>query len=303
MLSVTTPAPTRRLTRLEHVTGEIGAAEAATIARLIDDASAAVENYCGGVPFARELVVESVPGFGSLHLGLSRTPLAAVDSVLFDSEVVTDYVIDDRDEGTLYRQAGWYWTAQVALGLAGRQRWPGRGSPQPQAEEPRFTVTYPGGYILPEQNREAVATVSVDGPDDSFNDSAVLFPALLRAGDVVAASGFNNAANNGRFIVTGTPTAGKIQVAATLTTETAAASRSITFEPPMGCRPFLDVEKACIEAVKAWWFQRGQNPNVVEKQVGSLRIRQGEGAGPDYQGLPAVCVGLLRPWRHRGRAA
>lgn len=308
MLSVTTPAPTRRLTRLEHVTGEIGSADAATIARLIDHASAAIENYCGGLPFARELVVESVPGYGGLELGLSRTPITVVDSVLFDSEVVTDYVIGNRDEGMLYRQAGWSWTDQVALGLAGRQRWPGRGSPLPRGEEPRFAVTYLGGYIVPEQNREGVATVSVDGADDSFNDTAALFPSLLRAGDVVVASGFGVSANNGRFVVAGVPTASKIPVSAALATESASVGRTLTFEPPGGCRPFLDVEKACIETVKAWWFERASNPNVTEKQVGGLRISHGGGpAAPslrvDYQGLPAICVGLLRPWIHRGRAA
>jgi len=292
-LSVVTPAPTRRLTRKEHVTAEIGVADPILLDRLIDAASAAIENLCG-VVFARESVTELVPGFGDTRLQLQRRPIVAVTAVVFDGEVITDYSIDDREEGTLYRRAGWAWTAQVAPGLTGPQRWPGFGSPLPNSEEARFSVSHVSGYILPEQDLESVRTVSAALADNSFNDLANGFPALLKAGDLIEVAGFQLAPNNGRFLVTGTPTASKIQVSATLATEPVGEFLThLKFRAHADCRRrFDDVEKACIETVKSWWLERAKDPGVAEKQVGSLRIRYGDVALP----VPAICVGLLRPW-------
>ncbi len=295
-LTVTTPAQARRLTRREHVTAEVGSADPALLDRLIDAATSAIESYCHR-RFGREAVSELVPGWDALELQLSRTPLIAVTSVLFDTEPITDWSIESRDEGTLYRRLGWGWTTQRDAGLTGRQRWPGFGAPLPRREEPRFTVSYVGGHILPEQNLEGVTSrITVSAVDDSFNDSGNGFPALLRAGDVVVTSGFTAPEDNGRFLVTGTPTPSKIQVSASLATETPAGPITVSFEPPAECRPLGDVEKACIEAVKAWYLTRSQASSVVERQVGGLRVRYSETDDALMLGLPPICVGLLRPW-------
>ena len=169
------------------------------------------------------------------------------------------------------------------------------GTPLPRQEEPQFSVSYTAGYILPEQSR-CCGTVSALATDSSFNDSASGFPALLTAGDVVVTSGFTEGANSGRHIVTGTPTTSKIVVTSTLTDETAGANKRVRFDPPAHCKPFADVERACIEAVKAGYLQRRDDPSIIEKQAGPMRLRYSESGDVQALGLPAVCVGLLRPW-------
>jgi len=303
-LTVTTAAASRRLARLGHVKAELGIADTsqdALLRRQIDDASAAIEAYCRRA-FAREALTETLAGWDATELQLGRTPLVAVTSVLLDSEPVLDFSIESRDEAALYRRAGWAWTAQRSAGLTGRQRWPGFGAPLPRSEEPRFSVSYVAGYILPEQWLEDDTTVSVDAGDDSFN-AAGKFPTLLQAGDVLVASGFAQPANNGRFVVTGTPTSLKVQVSAALTTEAAGASATIRFDPPGECRGIADLERACVQTVKRLYHGRAQDPDVVEKQVGQLRIRRGESDTALTLPLPAEVVGLLRPWVRGARAA
>lgn len=294
-LTVTTPAPTVLLTTRARVAQEIevSVSDQAIVDRLIRDVSAAIVRWCHR-PFHREAVTETLPGYGDLHLQLSRTPIAAVSQVLFESSSITDYSIESPMEGTLYRAIGWAWTAQFAPGLSGRQRWPGFGAAMPRSEEPDFSVAYTGGYILPPQNHVAATTISVDDADDSFNDSASGFPSLLKAGDMIETSGFAAAANNGRFIVTGTPTTAKVVVSASLTTAVAGASVNVSYPEPTGLP--LDVEKAAVEAVKTWFQAREDDSRVVEKQLGPARVRfQEDLAGS--MGLPPLCVGLLRPWR------
>ncbi len=295
-ISVTTVAVSRRLTRKEHVQREIPGADGAVLDALIDGASAAIETYCNR-PFGREALVETLPGYGSPDLQLARTPVVAVSGVQRDLDVITDFSIESRDEGVLYRRVGWSWEVQAIAGFAGRQRFPGFGVPLPGTEDPRISVTYVAGYVLPEQFAEA-GTVSVSAVDNSFNDSASGFPALLKAGDLLVAAGFQNAANNGRFLVTGTPTTAKIVVSspAPLVTETPFSGKTVSFEPPADCRPFASVERAAIEAVKSWYQRRGEDPDVVEKHVGDLGMRWSGSEEVSLLPLPAVCIGLLRPW-------
>ena len=181
-------------------------------------------------------------------------------------------------------------------GLTGNQRWPGFGQPIPGSEEPRFGVTYVAGYILPPQFLESVTTVSAAAADNSFNDSANGFPALLQAGDVLVASGFTAAANNGRFKVTGTPTTGKVQVAGTLVLEAPGAARTITFEPPAECDPIDDLEKAAIETVKAWYLDRAKPANTKRERVGDLDMEWSDPSSAAW-GLPANVIGLLRQYQ------
>lgn len=274
----------------------------ADIERIIRSASAAIVSYCGR-PFGREVLTETLPGYGDIHLQLTRTPIVAVSSVIVDSAIYTDYSIADADVGTLYRRGGWGWTVQtyaglgsLAFGAAQDMRLFALGTPLPRQEEPAVTVGYTAGYVLPPQFRFDVDTISASSLDNSFNDFASRLP-LLTAGDVVEALGFSTAGNNGRFLVTGTPTTSKVVVSATLTTEAAAAGRTLIFHPPAQCRPFDDVERACFEAVKSWYTGRGRDSSIVERQAASTRVRFSEQETARLLGLPAACVGLLRAWR------
>jgi len=296
-LTVSTPASTRRLTRAQTVIDDLGTGDVQAIERLIDQASAAIVRHCRR-EFGRAGVVELLPGNDLLEIQLSRTPIARVTIVSSDGSVVTDYTIGDREEGTLYRRDGWAWTAQRIPGLSGRQKFPGFGQALPYREEPLISVSYEGGYILPSQSLVNVTTLSVDASDNSFNDSANGFPPLLTAGDVVVASGFDDASNNGRFLVTGTPTRAKLIVTTNLTAAEAAApakARTIAFDPPDECRSIDDLEKACIETVKDYFLSKGGRP-LVSRQVGSISEQFQGGIELATIALPPLAAALLKPY-------
>lgn len=294
-LSVTTIAASKRLTAVSVVEGLIGGtSDDSLLGELIDQASDAIVAYCRR-PFAREVYSERLPGYGGIRLQLARTPVVAVSSVLDqDDNIITDYSIDDATRGWLYRRPGWAWAVQAYAGLGAGGRFMDFGAPLPNQEEPHYTVAYTAGYVMPAANRIDATTLSAAAADNSFNDSANLFASALRAGDTIEASGFTAAANNGRFTVV-SAAAGKIVVSGgTLVDEAAGSARTLKLQNLP-----KDVEKACVEAVKAWYFERAQSANVVEKQVGSLRIRNSEGGSTVFtvfNPLPAVCVGLLQPW-------
>jgi hypothetical protein len=304
-LSITTLAPTLLLTSVDRVRAAglvFPTADEAEIERLIREASAAIGSYCNRT-FARESLTETCPGYGDIHLALSRTPVIAVTAVTADGNVITDYSIADKDQGLLYRRGGWGWTVQSYIGLGGPggqfqdSRLFSLGTPLPRQEEPQMSVDYTGGYILPSQWRFNVDTLSAAAGDSSFNDSAGRFPASIKAGDVVEAIGWSGAGNNGRHLVSGTPTASKILTTSTLTTEAAAAGRTLLFQPPPDCRPFDEVERAAFETVKSWYQGRARDSAVVERQAASTRVRFGETENARLLGLPVACIGLLRAWR------
>lgn len=294
-ITVSTPASTRRLTRAQTVIDEMGQGDLQLVERLIDQASAAIVRHCRR-EFARAGVIESQLGNDLLEIQVSRTPISRVILVSFDGIPVTDYTIGDREEGTLYRRAGWEWTAQRVSGLSGHQRFPGFGQALAGREEPLISVSYQGGYILASQSLANVTTLTVDATDNSFNDAASGFPSLLTAGDVLVATGFAVASNNGRFLIQGTPTSGKIVVTADLTAEETATpqrARTITFDPPDECRSIYDVEKACIETVKDYFTSRGGRP-LVARQVGSTSEQYQTGIELAQSPLPPLAAALLR---------
>ncbi len=304
-LSITTIAPTLLLTSVDRVRAAglvFPISDNGEVERLAREASAAIGSYCNRT-FARESLTETCPGYGDIHLALTRRPVIAVTAVTADGTVITDYAIANKDQGLLYRRGGWGWTVQSYIGLGGPggrfqdSRLFSLGTPLPRQEEPQMSVDYTGGYVLPSQWRFNVATLSVDAGDDSFNDSAAAFPPSIKAGDVVETIGFSGAGNNGRHLVAGTPTASKIVTTSALTTEAAAAGRSLLFQPPPDCRPFDEVERAAFETIKSWYQGRARDSAVVERQAASTRVRFSETENARLLGLPVACIGLLRAWR------
>ncbi len=308
-ISVTTIARTTLLSSVARVRAALGSSiptsADAVLEQLIRDASSAIVSYCHR-GFARESLTETCPGYGGIHLGLARTPVISVSGVTVDGNIITDYSIADRDLGTLYRQGGWGWTVQLYAGLsAGGGRFADgllfdAGTPLPGRDEPAASVDYVAGYILASQHRTDISTLSADSTDNSFNDSASGFPVALKAGDIVEAIGFSNAANIGRHKVSGTPTAAKVIVTSTLTSEAAATGRSVLFHPPAECRPFDDVERALFEVVKSWYLGRGRDASVVERQIASTRVRFSETENARLLGIPPSAAGLLVPWIRTG---
>ncbi len=124
------------------------------IEQLINEASAAIETFCGRELTYNAAVSEQVAPMGGPKLLVSRTPLLSIASItlLFgDSSVVVDpadYAIDDGDIGTIYRRFGWPWSAQLQEGLNFDR------DQQPGTERRTCTVVYAGGYVTEEQSTD-----------------------------------------------------------------------------------------------------------------------------------------------------
>lgn len=283
---LTTPARVR-----VELTG-IPTSDDAFLDRLCASASAAIHSYCNraAAPFYRQSYTEVIGAYGDTHLMLRATPLVVVTAVLQDGSVLTDYSIEDALAGLLYRQNQFFWSAQRNAGLSGRQTFPMFGSPIPLSEELRFSVSYIGGWLVPDQDLASRDTVSVAASDHSFNDSAAGFPALLQAGDVVVNSAFNSALNNGGFTVTGTPTRSKFTVAEAVVDESAGALANLTFSNLPA-----DLEQAAIQTVKAWYLDREKAPHSRRERVGDYDLEYTDPVGITTA-LPVTAVGFLRSY-------
>ncbi len=143
MLEVLTPATNRKLAQVTTIKAELGITDTSQdvlLGLLIDQVSEVIVDYCGR-PFAKEVYKETVAGYGSNRLLLSRTPIVSVTSVVADSEVIVDYSIENPETGILYRKTGWRWTPPIGWNIT--------GYPMPDQEELLFAVTYTAGYVLP----------------------------------------------------------------------------------------------------------------------------------------------------------
>lgn len=149
--SVVTAAPSQNLTTVDTVVGEMGMtcspAELRTLDRKIASVSAQISAYCHRV-FGEERVIMDLKGYGSTQLLLERFPIVEVHSVAFDGEAFTDYTINERGDGTLFRRSGWSWTT----GHWGGQFEGGAARavhPQPNTEEALYQVNVTAGWQLP----------------------------------------------------------------------------------------------------------------------------------------------------------
>lgn len=132
MLTVVTPADSRRLTTVEHVRMDLGITEAeaenSKVERLIDQASAMAERYCRRT-FAIETVRETVRGCNIDHvMRLERAPAFAVRSVALNGDAV-DPAEYELEGVSLYRLS------------AGGVRFAWRGS--------MLAVDYDAGFVRP----------------------------------------------------------------------------------------------------------------------------------------------------------
>ncbi len=95
-----------------------------------------------GRSFARETLSETVKGYGTTKLMLTRSPIVSISSILVDTTPVIDFVIEDAENSILYRRVGWAWS--VVNGFMGIGF-----NPVPGSEESIFVVVYEAGYNLP----------------------------------------------------------------------------------------------------------------------------------------------------------
>jgi len=294
-LTITTPFPTAKLTtlaRLKSVLGVTSTTDDTVMTNAIGRASAAAEKYCGRT-FVRQTYTELGPAFGGIEFLTKEAPVVALGTVTFNSNTLTDVTVGDKQQGVLYRKNGFDWTAQSFGGLAGGGKLWDVGTPIVGQEEPLWSVGYTAGFI-PAGYDVTAGTLKVLATDDSFNDTDSGWSSVygfLKAGDIIETSGFTNGANNGRHVITGTPTAVKIATTSTLTAEATSTGRTVSVQDLP-----LDVEQAVLETAKTYYQQRKTDSAVVEKQMGMARLRFSEQGGAGEPGLPPRAIGLLRPW-------
>lgn len=131
------------LTSLDVVQAELGVGDHNDqLRRYINIASEAIERFCDR-RFRRETVVEKVGFPGGQLLLLERTPLVSISSIVVDGAALPEdsYSIQSAEQGSVYRESGWPWSAAVQ-DAAGPYQLPG-------TERRLATVTYVGGYVLP----------------------------------------------------------------------------------------------------------------------------------------------------------
>jgi hypothetical protein len=133
-----------------------------TLAAMIRGASATIEHYTGQ-HFGAARYQELLPGLDMPQLLLGRTPLIAIEAVLFQQDPLLDVVIADADAGLVYRERGFGWTGTFVWGVLSDTRAVG-------SERPVYAITYRAGYRLPED------TAPVDPLNPRPSDGAPLLP-------------------------------------------------------------------------------------------------------------------------------
>jgi hypothetical protein len=128
------------MAELRLSSARLGADGDAVLADMILSASDAIQRYTGRV-FAAARYQELLPGNDAGQLLLARTPLIAIETVLFNTDPLLDVTIADADAGLIYRERGFGWTGTYAWGTLSDTRMVG-------SERPLYAITYRAGYRM-----------------------------------------------------------------------------------------------------------------------------------------------------------
>lgn len=144
-ITVTVPASNRKLADLATLKAELGITNGdsdALLNRALDAASARIVSYTGR-EFAKETLIETLPGSGSFTLMLTRTPVLSITGITADGVTVSasDYVLKDAGAGLVFSKYSWLNTSGSYSGIS---RIPNSG-----AAQDLYAVTYQAGYALP----------------------------------------------------------------------------------------------------------------------------------------------------------
>lgn len=139
------------LADLKTELGISGGTEDTRLERLIEVATRAIEKYCGVDSFHyEEARVDDIPGHGTPILQTPKTPIIEIDSIVWDPDdanetiTATLYSVDNEEQGRIYREGGWRWTAAVSEFLV--------STFMPGTEQSLYRVTYDCGWVT--QNQE-----------------------------------------------------------------------------------------------------------------------------------------------------
>lgn len=144
-LSVTTDAESKKLTTLDSVKdalGITGSDDDTLINTMIDSASRRIASFCGR-EFARQVLSETMPGYGDNTLMLSQTPVVTLTSVAYQGTTIDsgNYELSNRDTGEIFNDYGFQDTAKHIRGVG--------DIPDPASRKNDYTVVYTAGYYLP----------------------------------------------------------------------------------------------------------------------------------------------------------
>lgn len=261
-VTVTTPANSTDLTTTSAVTEMLGVtpslSDQSLLASLVSRASSEIRSYCRR-KFEREVVTETLPGFGRSTLLLERTPLVVVSELTYFGAIIPsdDYEIDDARAGTIISTATW----EMGGAFASSERIAHYLDffVRPDPANPGWQAKYAAGWLLPNDDI-AGASISVDATNKAFTGS---FPATIQAGDTFTTSGFTNSGNNGTFIVV-TASSSEITVDSTNLVTESSSSVDIKFRNLPE-----DVEMAALVLVRSMYFSRNKDPFLTRERLGA----------------------------------
>lgn len=148
-VTVTTAAEHTNLTTIPDVKAALGVSSSRfdkTIERLIEAATNAIEEFVMHV-YARQTYSETLAGSAHPVLLVTHVPIVGTPTVVCDSSPITDFIVQDAEAGSLYRELGWAVRAWVGWDTEPRER---QGTSQLN-----YTITYEAGYIMPgEEDRD-----------------------------------------------------------------------------------------------------------------------------------------------------
>lgn len=147
------------LTAYKAAVGTTTTADDDTMQSALNRATALIEGYVG-YPLRRSVYQETLSGYGSLELQVSRTPLFAVESIMQGTETVDpdSYDIANHGAGLIYRELGWPWTAGV--------EWDLMPHPVHKSEKRSYVAVYEAGYCVNGSTESGWLTTGESVPAD-----------------------------------------------------------------------------------------------------------------------------------------
>lgn len=257
---VSTPA-SRLLTTVARVQSEASiSGDDALLADFVEQASSQIELWAGR-PLYRAQWRETRSGSALTRIDLSRYPIASLESATYVSTTYADIQLSVPSTGFLYRAGGF----------------------TDNGEPDAWSFTYTAGWVTPESNL-INATVSVLASDSSYNGT---FPADLKPGDLLIASGFTDSANNGTKVI-GTASTTKLEVTTALVDE-GSAVRSIRLHNLPGW-----VERVAIDLVKSNYTNRSASSALDSIRIGDAEMSWDQAAAAVKSGLAGTARSLGR---------
>jgi hypothetical protein len=156
--------PTGSLTTLTTVKSELNISSSTDdtyLERLIGAATAYAESICNRTFYYSAAITESVAGYGTAYLQLSRAPLSSITSITFDGQTVSSdnyEIYGDGKAGLVYSPTLWINTAMSGPGIT-KNSYPG-------SERKLYSVVYKGGYVTPTQDGTGSPVLTRDLPYD-----------------------------------------------------------------------------------------------------------------------------------------